>query len=263
MPIERSEGIVLKTFNWSESSRTVVFFTQTFGKKPLVDKAGRSFRSKRGRITTFTRLELTFYASEKERNDYLSDIEPLEEFTLSKEGGLGRLAYASAACELCHLLLPDEQPQPNLYDYFINFLRLIDTLPRESLPALFVTFFLRLMSQLGYHPSISYCAVCGRSLDELKAENGSSLSFGPERGGLVCHADKRPEEYYIPLSVQSFLTLAVLQRASLAETETVKIGYEEAAHLTEALMKFLHFHAGIGDELKSLEFLEKLKKAQV
>jgi len=37
-----------ENYNWSESSRTAVFFTERFGKLPLVDKGGRSAKSKRG-----------------------------------------------------------------------------------------------------------------------------------------------------------------------------------------------------------------------
>ncbi|MDZ4723735.1 MAG: DNA repair protein RecO [candidate division Zixibacteria bacterium] len=267
MPIEKSEGVILKSFNWSESSRTVVFFTRRFGKLPLVDKGGRSFKSKRGRLMPFTRIDLTFYASEKESSGYLSDIEPLHEFSFEHEGTLGRLAYGSAACELCYVLLPQEHAQPDLYDYFLTYLDHIDQSDRRALPALFLTFFLRLISHLGYHPSLSFCAGCGKELEKILNEENQAgndpISFGPERGGIVCAACKRAGEYYIPLPAAEVRRMSKLQRASLHEAAVEFMGYEDATRLLDALMKFLQYHAGVGADLKSLDFLEKLKRTQI
>ena len=108
-------NVILKMFNWSESSRTVIFFSKEFGKLPLIDKGGRSFKSKRGRLQSFSQLGLTFYSSEKESSGYISDIELIKMYSFEKEGTLGRLAYASAACELLNLLLPQGQTQETLY----------------------------------------------------------------------------------------------------------------------------------------------------
>ena len=110
MALEKTDAVVLRTFNWSESSRTVIFFTRNFGKMALVDKGGRSIKSKRGRIVSFTHMELTFYASEKESNGYIRDVDTLKAFSFEKDGAVGRLAYGSAACELLNLLLPEEEP---------------------------------------------------------------------------------------------------------------------------------------------------------
>ena len=63
MALEKTEAVVLKAFNWSESSRTVLFFSRRFGRIALVDKGGRSFKSKRGRVTPFAKLEISFYQS--------------------------------------------------------------------------------------------------------------------------------------------------------------------------------------------------------
>ena len=258
MPLEKSEAIVLKTFNWSESSRTVVFFTRDFGKLALVDKGGRSLKSKRGRLMPFARLELTFYSSEKETRGYMAEIELLEAYSFDKEGTLGRLAYASAACELLNLLLPEKQAQESLFEYLCAYLRFIMEADRQYLPSLFLTFFLRTLSQLGYHPSLSYCGGCNRPTD---AED-STFGFCPERGGLICGACQMAGDYYIPLSPEDLRLLAVLQAASLSEAATVPIGYQKTAFLLDALVKLLSYQADLKAQLKSLEFLEKLKNSQ-
>ncbi len=262
MSLEKSEAVILKMFNWAESSRTVLFFTRQFGKIPLVDKGGRSLKSKRGRLMPFARLEMTFYKSEKQTSGYISDTGLLEAFSMENEGSLGRLAYGSAACELLYLLLPEGEAQVGLYGYFVSFLRKLEQVPKQALPAVFLAFFLRTMSQLGYHPSLAYCVGCGAESGRLAGPDGR-VRFSPERGGTVCPACQKPGEYYIDLSADGLQLLAVLQRASLDEAAVVPIGYQEATFLIETLANFLRFHSGLVTDLKSLEFLEKLKQTRL
>lgn len=261
MPLEKSEAVILKMFNWSESSRTVLFFTRDYGKLPLVDKGGRSIKSKRGRLQQFARLEMTFYSSQKETSGYVSDCELLEIFPLDADGELGRLAYASAACELLYLLLPEKEEQAGLYAYFLSYLRKLGRADKRFLPAVFVAFFLRTISQLGYHPSISYCVGCNKEVS-LFGDATADFMFSPERGGLVCPSCQKPGEYYIPLSAGGRRVLTTLQQASLDEAATVPIGFQEATFLVELLANFLKYHSGLVSDLKSVEFLEKLKKSQ-
>jgi DNA repair protein RecO (recombination protein O) len=260
MALDISEGIILKMFNWSESSRTVVFFTRDFGKLGLFDRGGRRFKSRRGRLMPFARLEVMFYHSEKETRGYISDSNLLHAYSFEQEGTLGRLAYASAACELLYLLLSEEQEQEDLYDYSLGFLNVIESAPRESLPPVFLTFFIRLLSFLGYHPALGYCVGCGKPGEDI-AKNEKSVSFSPERGGIVCGACKKPGDYYIQLSPESYRLLPALQSATLAQAAGIPVSYKETARLLEALIGFVGYQADIKAELKSLAFLEKLKNS--
>lgn len=266
MPLEKSEAIVLRSYNWSESSRTVVFFSRVFGKLALVDRGGRSLKSKRGRLTSFARLQVTFYSSEKESRGYISDIDLLETFSFERDGSLGRLAYGSAACELLDLLLPEEEPQKTLYDYFAVFLKSVEIVHKRSLPPLFLAFFLRLLAHLGYHPALGCCAGCGRQVvtsdDEAQSDSEEAIAtvpFFPERGGVICRTCQAPGDYYISLSAKSFAYLLALQNASLGEAAQVPIMFKDSEPLLEALTRFLAYQVGLKTDLKSLEFLQKLK----
>ncbi len=258
MALDKTEAIVLKAYNWSESSRTVVFFSKEFGKIALFDKGGRSIKSKRGKVMPFAPLELTFYNSEKETTGYISDIEIHQLFSFEKDGTLGRLAYASAGTELIQKLLAEEQPQRQLYTYFINYLKLIDTVDKQFIPALFIAFFLRLLSLLGYHPSISYCIVCNK---EIKVDGQTEILFGADNGGSVCNACQKAGDYYISLSPEMFKIFVALQTASLQEAATVPIGLSKVTLLQEALIRFISSQTQLDCRLKSLAFIEKLKNS--
>ena len=260
MSLEKSDAFMLKAFNWSESSRTVIFFTRDFGKLALIDKGGRKLATKRGRLLPFARMELTFHASERSGRAYISDSDLIELYEFQRDGTLGRLAYASAACELLNLLLPEEEPLPSLFGYVGTYFEKTNTVDKRSLPSLFVAFFLRLLSQLGYHPSLTYCIGCGLSWEE-KSSNADVVAFSPERGGYVCPSCQQVGEYYIGLSSGGYRTLTQLQAASLDEASLMLIGYQEASLMLELLTRFLSYQAGVSPDLKSLEFLEKLKNS--
>lgn len=258
MSLKKTETVILKTFNWSESSRTVVFFAQNYGRLALVDKGGRSIKSKRGRLLPFSRMEITFYHSEKESNGYISDVELLESFSFEKDGTLGRLAYASAACEFLLSLLPDEEPQRQLYDYFTSYLKLVDFSEKQFLPSLFLAFYLRTLSILGYHPSIAYCVGCGKEISD-KIKNNNQIYFSESAGGVICSTCQKPGDYYISLTVKSYELFLTLQTASLSEAAKIVIGLKEATLLMDTITGFLGYQASINSKLKSLEFIEKLK----
>ena len=262
MALEKSEAVVLRMYNWSESSRTAVFFTDRFGKLPLVDKGGRSAKSKRGRLMLFAHLEISFYKSEKQSNGYLADCHVVREFSVDKDGSLGRLAYGSAATELMNLLLPEREAQTTLFHYLLRYFEKISTVDKQYLPSLFAAFFLRSMSQLGYHPSLAFCVGCRKESEEIVASTGKAM-FSPERGGVTCPACQKPGEYYIGLSAEQLKLLSVLQRASLDEAATVPIGFGEASLMMETLTKFVKYHSGLVSDIKSLEFLEKLKSSHL
>jgi DNA repair protein RecO (recombination protein O) len=262
MPLEKTEAVVLKLFNWAESSRTAVFFSRHSGKLALVDKAGRSLKSKRGRLIPFARMEITYYSSEKESRGYLSEVELLQAFPLEKEGTLGRLAFASAACELLYLLLPEEEPQVDLYHYFLEFLHHMESAPKRSLAGVFLAFFIRFLSYLGYHPSLDYCVRC-RSEVAAGTEQTGSIAFSSQQGGVVCLSCQKPGEYYIPFSFVCYKHLVTLEKASLREAAAVPMGYQETVLLVDALVKFISFQTGLSSELQSLEFLEKLKNSEL
>jgi len=259
MSLEITEAVILKFFNWSESSRTVVFFSKDQGRLALVDKGGRRINSKRGRLIQFARLEITYYSSQKETNGYISDITVLETFSLDKEGSLGRLAYGSAACELLYTLLSEQQVQPDLYNYFITFMKIIENSDKHSLPTAFLTFFIHLLSYLGYHPALSNCVICSKKIEGMQ-KDGDKVTFSPERGGVVCNACQKAGEYYIPLLPDEYFNLVELQRLSLSKALGLTIGYQKATGLLEVLTKFASFQTGYKLDLKSIEFLRKLEK---
>jgi DNA repair protein RecO (recombination protein O) len=262
MPNVKSEGIILRTVNWKEQSRIVTIFTDNFGKISIVDKGGRSFKSKRGRLVDFSRLEISYFMSEKSELGYLNEVDVREVFTFEKEGTLGRLTFASAAIEILNDLLPENEAQTGLYHLTMRFLRLMDAAAKQSLVAVFLAYFIRALSYLGYGPNFSGCVGCaGEALSYSNSDGQNYVTISPERGGIVCGACQTPGEYYIKLLSARLDILSQLQTASLAEAAAVVVPLAVGEELLEVLTAFMKYQTGAKD-LRSLEFLEKLKNTK-
>ncbi len=263
MPQVRSEGIILKIVNWKENSRIVTFFTDNAGKQSIIDRGGRSLKSKRGRLQSFSLLDIGYFKSEKSGTGYLSDVEPLEQFSFEKEGTLGRLAFASAALEILNDLLAEDEPHPELYDLTVQFLRLADRAPKGGLYGLFIAYFLKTLSYLGYRPNFAGCVACGKGKEAVSLNNGVTgepfFLFSPERGGIVCLSCQMMGEYYIRLQFEHQEMIYGLQTASLAEAAAVKVRMDDGDEILELLTSFFKYQTE-AKELKSLKFLEKLKR---
>ncbi len=201
---------------------------------------------------------------------YLSEVELLESFLFEKDGALGRLTFASAALEILYDLLAEDEPHPDLYDLTLQFFRLIDTGSKGGLISLFLAYFMKTLSYLGYRPNFSGCVSCGKDRESsaIAGNNGQNQEstkfyfFTPERGGLICSACQKMGEYYIKLQFERLEMIYRLQTSSLAEAGRLRHGFNEAEEIIELLTDFMRFQTGT-KELNSIKFLEKLRKAKL
>ena len=87
---------------------------------------------------------------------------------------------------VCHLaeiltgMTQEEEPMPALFDLMVSGLTAISGAGDSSIPAIGASLELRLLSELGFAPSLSACGSCGQELSGR--ERRLSVSFG----GLIC-----------------------------------------------------------------------------
>ncbi|MEE9443894.1 MAG: DNA repair protein RecO [candidate division Zixibacteria bacterium] len=267
MAIHKTEGIILSSANWSESSQTLIIFTPDCGKLTLNVKGSRQLNGKRGRPLRFARLEFTGYLRGEKGSGYLSDVEPVEVFLFEKDGQLGRLAFASAAIELLNNLLTGGDPQSVCYQITLSFLRMTDTIDKKRLPGLFAGYILRLVSLLGFRPNLTGCTSCGKAGDSLirdSEESDEKLMLSIERGGIVCvdcRSTLKGENSLIGLGFEFHSKLVRLMQSSLVEASKIPVSLKELQELVEIITLLLKYHAESMKQLKSFDFLDKLAAA--
>ncbi|MCP4566011.1 MAG: DNA repair protein RecO [FCB group bacterium] len=267
MAIHKTEGIILSSANWSESSQMLTVFTPEKGKITLSVKGSRRINGKRGRPLRFARLEFSCYLREGKESGYLSDVEPLEVYLFEKDGQLGRLTFASGAIELLNNLLTAQDPQPACYQITLSFLRMTDTLEKKRLPGLFAGYILRLVSLLGFRPNLAGCVGCRKGLTEIIGDSPKEtdrLMISIERGGMICddcRSTSPGQNQLVALPVKLHGTLVRLLESSLEEASQIKVSLDNLHQTVDLITSLLKYHAGNIRPLKSFDFLDKLVRA--
>lgn len=279
MALVTSRTIVLRDYRLGETSKVVVCYTRDHGKVRLVAKGVRKGGSRFGAALEPLMVSgVVFYLREGRDLSLVSQASIEREFPELRRDVV-RMAMAGAIVELLERLLPDHEPDPELYEFSEHALEVMAGAPLATLDAVLWWFMLDVACRLGYRPELSHCVACG-------AESEPWAGFSPELGGLVCA--RCAEGGDVPVALPAGPEAAVL--ADLAEKglEVVSTGGVDgasqapAAHhkkialvvagrelspaarddITRALGLFLERHAGRSMRLKSLDFLAQVRRLE-
>ncbi len=253
MALQRSEGIVLKTYPLGDTSRIVVVFMRDLGMVRLVAKGARKTPQRFGyALEPLSRGRYVFYHKADRDLHLLSQADTLTP-TGSKMGDLARLAHAQATTELIDRLVWGEEPQAELYDLLVAALDAVTRAPLASLPAVIIAFELQVASLLGYRPRLDACAGCGAPISPRRL-------FSPVRGGLVCDRCAASEPGTIQLSADALGGLALLLSRPVEQAgEFLEV--KRTAEIQRVVEMFFMHHFQRFHGLRSLELLRSLTGA--
>lgn len=180
MSIVSTPAVLLRSFNYSETSRVLRLYTKDLGLVSVMAKGVRKGGARgQGTIDTFSRGELTAYVRPTR------DLQTFKEFAVEEAGGsLGRdvlrFTGASVLAEIV-LLHAGPDPSPQVFERLTNALRRIDAEPRREVVGAVLAEGWMLVTTLGYEPQIEGCIECGRTLGATEV-----LRFDFSGGGVRC-----------------------------------------------------------------------------
>ncbi len=250
-----TQAVVVRRGPYREADLVVTLVTRDFGKLAALARSGRKSRRRFGAALESYRL-LRARLRLGRGMAHLVEATVLEDYgTLGQS--LGRLALAGYFCELVRETLPEEQPEPAVFELLVSGLRLLSEIPPTRT---FVRVFeLRLLDLLGMAPETKRCVApgCGRRADHPDGDWAFSVALG----GVVCPDCRRRIGRVLPMAGDGIALLQKLSRRSLGE----------AAHMEEipralnddiqrALEALLLDH--IGHPLKSVAFIRQLQAAR-
>jgi DNA repair protein RecO (recombination protein O) len=254
MNICKSKAIVLKSKDFRDSSRILTLFTQKFGKIKMLAKGVKSAKSRlAGNLQQFSVIEVVFYKREQSDLHFLSQADLLD----PRPGlyqDLDRLSHASAAVELVNKMTAQEEPHPGLFSLLTEATEQIQSLPIEKLPLAVWSFALRLAANLGYRPNLAGCSICRR-----RSLNGSFVFFSVEQGGLLCRKCTQPGSLYLRLSLESWTLMKRMLGTTHSSLEKLEASPKQLQEVSDIVLGLLEYHAHTQKNLRSLEFLERLK----
>lgn len=181
MPAEKALGLVVRTHDWSETSRIAVFFTREFGKVRVLAKGGRRLKSNfEVALDLLTVCSIVLLRKSSGGLDLLTEARAEERF-----GGLShdlRALYAGYyVAELLGDGTQEYDPHPALFELSLDTLRKLAA--GGDVAGLVSAYELGWLGELGLRPVLDRCAACQtRELPEGR------LMFSPIAGGVVCPA---------------------------------------------------------------------------
>jgi DNA repair protein RecO (recombination protein O) len=190
---EKARALVLRTTDWSETSRIATLWTREFGKVRALAKGGRRLKSNfESALDLLTVCDIVFLRKSSGSLDLLTEARVVKRFSRLRVD-LQALYGAYYVAELLADWTEDYDPHPALFD---EALATLDTvgMPGVATGPRLMRFELVMLRELGYRPVLEACAACGGQVAE------QALVFSASAGGLVCPACRPGQRDRRPLS---------------------------------------------------------------
>jgi len=235
-PIVKTEGIVLKRIEVSNTSTTVVWLTRDHGRlATLIKGAQRPKSFFLGRVDVFYTCELLYYARDREHLHFARECSPLRTRPALRRRWKSA-AVASYWCDLVQRVLPWGTPQPVLYDLLDTAL---DAIAAATVSAAQVYWFeLRVLDLLGQAPRWDRCVLCGSKLPV-----DAAAVFSAEQGGLICQGCRQGQRGLMTVPPDRRALLGALRVAPSAVAARRRVcNAAQIRDLDRLLGGFLRWH---------------------
>jgi len=180
MSTEKTDAIILRVVEFSETSCVVTLFSRDFGKISALAKGARRPKSAfESAIDLLAVVRIVFINKSSSALDLLTEAK-LERRFRAGSTNLTRLYAGYYIAELLNELTDEGGSVPELYDAANSALLNLDLNGEPSRVTL--RFELTALRLLGHLPSLEDCAACG---GDIQPENNRVL-FGQAAGGLLC-----------------------------------------------------------------------------
>lgn len=217
MSNEKTEALVIRLADWSESSRVVTFFTRDFGQISTVAKGAKRLKSSfEIALDLLTSSQIVFIRKSSSGLDILTECQLISRFHPHGRD-LESLYGGYYIAELLSHLTEPYDPHPILYDEAISTLNHLSEgrFPRLTL----LRFELTTLREIGQLPALDYCVSCNQPVAPE-----SSYALWLSQGGVICRDCQHEEQKQnrIPAG-----TVQVLRRLSQAETDLTRLAVSD------------------------------------
>jgi DNA repair protein RecO (recombination protein O) len=231
-------AICIQASDYSETSQVLTFFGRQSGKIRCIAKGSKRPKSSYdGAIERFAYGDIVFSSSGEDKLSTLTEFEQQKPFT-ALAANLSALNSALFAAELISKFTKDNDPHPQLFESFLQFLKDSNDSPRTGSLwlSLLILFQLSLLSEVGLQPVINRCVNCKTGYREPVA--GKEVFFSSSANGLVCGDCESAFTDKVRLSAAAAKCLTNLKLISNADKDALKeIEKILIYHFTEILGK--------------------------
>jgi DNA repair protein RecO (recombination protein O) len=229
MAVHKSQVLILKCQDWSETSQVVHLLAREVGRLRCLAKGSRrGLNPFSGPLDRWVMGEAVLSIADTNRLAILMELYETERFE-----GLRRCLPAfygaSYATELVTALVPELDPQPATFDLAADTLRLLSEAQPEACRAITLAMAWRLLALLGYVPQMGRCVECQGPIPA-----GQPVNYSAGVGGPLC-AKCRPEGRTHRLTAKAAAAMAFLASADFSEVRRVRLSPATANQMLSVL----------------------------
>ena len=246
MAVHKSQVLILKCQDWSETSQVVHLLAREVGRLRCLAKGSRrGLNPFSGPLDCWTAGDAVFSMTDPTRLATLLELYETERF----DGIRRKLpAFYGAACvtELVLAIVPDAERQPELYDLVVEALRMLAASAPRECQAVTLAALWRMLAMLGYLPPMDHCVECGGDVPP------GPLDFSRSHGGPLC-AKCRPPAGTLHLAAKAAQAIGFLLAAPWDEVRRVRLTAATAGQVRAVLDARIEELAG--KKLASLRYV--------
>jgi DNA repair protein RecO (recombination protein O) len=203
MSTEKTDAIVLRTVEFSETSLVVTLFTREFGKIGALAKGGRRLKGPfESALDLLALCRIVFIHKSSEALDLLTEAKLLRRFRPAGRE-LSSLYAGYYVAELLRELTDDCDPHPELFDLADETLEALAA--GEVVSRRVVRFELGALRILGHMPSLDHCVECSTPVEAT-----GRVAFGELDGGVLCEQCRTGRKQVASLSAGALRTMSRL-----------------------------------------------------
>jgi len=223
----KTDGLIIRAVDFSETSRVVTFFTRDFGKISTLAKGAKRLKSSfDAALDLLSQCQIVFIHKSTTSLDILTEARLIDRFRASTQDV--NVYYAGLyVAELLLSCTEEFDPYPRLYAAAVATLK---RLPSEDFRPQILRFELTTLAEMGLLPEFEQCQ-CGRPV----RNDQERWSVWIQQGVLLCSQCRKPEMSSRPLTG----TLLVQLHRLIEDDELPTISNSELKslrHLVTALI---------------------------
>lgn len=234
MPAVRTPALVLRKFEYGETSQVLHLMTRDRGRVHVLAKGSLKPRSAfLGPLDVLDHGEARIYPR-REGLSILGGFERSAGFPALRRD-LDRLQAAFAVLEVLAEASREDHADQGLFDLGVETMRGLESCPAERVPLAVLRFDLRLLAVLGVGPVLGACVACGKGLEGEKAP-----LLSPARGGALCGSCRDQDLLALHASRGVLAALGRLGEPDGASSARLSLGPRDlrlARRLADALLR--------------------------
>lgn len=231
MSSEKTDAIVIRLVDFSESSAVVTLFTRDFGKISGLAKGARRPKSAfESALDLLAVCRIVFLHKSSDALDLLTEAKLSRRFRAATRD-LSRLYAGYYIAELLNELTDTADPHPELYDAADAALLALDG--DGDVPAIVARFELTLLRLVGHLPELEMCVECGTPI----ASTGR-VAFGQLSGGVLCPKCRSGKRQVASVNAETAIELRRIVRDE-SQWNTSSIARERLGEIRGLLNQYL------------------------